>query len=161
MDKCEKCGKPATVLLTDITDGKLVEKQLCQSCAAAEGVFVKSQMSLSELLEDFVMHTSGEQENAALACDVCGLTFGEFRQQKLLGCPHDYDAFERAMLPLIEGAQDGASQHVGKVPHRGGGEQKKHHALLRLRAELKKAVAAEDYEKAARIRDQIKELEAS
>ncbi len=48
------------------------------------------------------------------------MTFREFRQQKLLGCPHDYDAFERALLPLIEGAHDGASQHVGKAPHRAG-----------------------------------------
>jgi protein arginine kinase activator len=106
------------------------------------------------------LHTSSDQESAELVCDVCGLTFGEFRQQKLLGCPHDYDAFERVLLPLIEGAHGGAGQHVGKVPHRRG-EQTKHNALLRLRGELKKAVAAEDYEKAARLRDQIQELEAS
>jgi protein arginine kinase activator len=48
---------------------------------------------------------------------------------------------------------------VGKVPHRAGGDQKKHTALLRLRAELKNAIAAEDYEKAAMLRDQIKELD--
>ncbi|MCJ7543519.1 MAG: UvrB/UvrC motif-containing protein [Phycisphaerae bacterium] len=160
VEKCDKCGKPATILLTDVVDGKLTERRFCQACAAAEGVVVKTNMSLGELLEDFVMHTS-QQAGANVTCDVCGLTFAEFRQQKLLGCPHDYDAFEPALRPLIEGAHAGASQHVGKAPHRSGGQQKKQNALLRLRADLKKAVAAEDYEKAAMLRDQIQELEAS
>jgi len=158
MDKCDKCGKPATVHLTDFIDGKIVEKRLCASCAAAEGLVVKTNLSISELLEDFILHTTS-QETADLTCDVCGLTFNEFRQQKLLGCPNDYDAFEKALVPLLEGAHGGASQHVGKVPHRAGGQQKARNALLRLRADLKKAIAAEDYEKAAMLRDQIKELE--
>lgn len=162
VEKCDKCGKPATILLTDVVDGKLSERRLCQACAAAEGVVVKTSMSLGELLEDFVvLRTIDRQEIDKLVCDVCGLTFPEFRQQKLLGCPHDYDAFEPALRPLIESAHAGASQHVGKAPHRSGGQQKKQNALLRLRADLKKAVAAEDYEKAAMLRDQIQELEAS
>ena len=101
-EKCDKCGKPATILLTDVIDGKLTERRLCQACAAAEGVIVKTNMSLSELLEDFVLHTSSQQARREITCDVCGLTFAEFRQQKLLGCPHDYDAFEPALRPLIE-----------------------------------------------------------
>ena len=48
---------------------------------------------------------------------------------------------------------------IGKVPHRAGSVQKKQNAMLRLRAELKGAIAAEDYERAAVLRDQIKELE--
>jgi protein arginine kinase activator len=160
-EACDKCGKPATILLTDVVDGKLTERKLCQACAAEEGVVVKTNMSLSELLEDFVLHTSGAPVSPELACDVCGLTFAEFRKQKVLGCPHDYDAFEPALRPLIESAHGGASQHVGKAPHRSGGQQKKQNALLRLRADLKKAVAAEDYERAAMLRDQIQELEAS
>jgi protein arginine kinase activator len=161
VEACDKCGKPATILLTDVVDGKLTERKLCAACAAAEGVIVKANMSLSELLEDFVLHTSAAEGGAELSCDVCGLTFAEFRQQKLLGCPHDYDAFEPALRPLIEGAHAGGGQHVGKAPHRSGGQQKKQNALLRLRADLKKAVAAEDYERAAMLRDQIQELEAS
>jgi protein arginine kinase activator len=58
-------------------------------------------------------------------------------------------------------AHAGATQHVGRVPHGGGDRQAKQNALLRLRANLKKAVAAEDYEKAAMLRDQIQELESS
>lgn len=156
--KCDKCDKPATIYLTEIIDGKKIEKHLCEACAVSEGITIQPSVSISQLLEEFVLHT-GSGESANLKCDVCGMTFSDFRQQKLLGCPHDYDAFEKSLLPVIERAQGGATQHVGKVPHKAGSEQKKYNAMLRLRMELKNAIAAEDYEKAAMLRDQIKELE--
>jgi protein arginine kinase activator len=161
--KCDKCKKQATVYLTEITDGKKIEKHLCEDCAASEGITLQQNISISQLLEEFVLHTGPEEETALKqkerACDVCGMTFSDFRQQKLLGCPHDYDAFESSLLPIMERAQAGATQHVGKVPHRAGSEQKKFNSLLRLRVELKNAIVAEDYEKAAMVRDQIKEME--
>jgi len=157
--KCDKCDRPARVHLTEIIHGRKIEKHLCEQCAVSEGFTFKHPMTLSQMLEEFVLQ-GGEQPSAAdPACDVCGMRFSEFRQQSLLGCPHDYDAFAEVLLPLLERAQGGATQHVGKVPHRAGGDQKKHTALLRLRAELKNAIAAEDYEKAAMLRDQIKELD--
>ena len=92
-------------------------------------------------------------------CEICGIRFSGFRKHGLLGCPHDYDAFEEALRPLLERTHEGAGQHVGKVPRRAGPDQKKMNALLRLRAQLKAAVVAEDYEEAAKLRDQIKDLE--
>lgn len=157
--KCDKCDKPATVHLTEITGGQKVEKHLCEDCAAGEGITVKSNVPISQLLEDFILQTSPGEEAANLSCDVCGMTFADFRQKGLLGCPHDYDAFERALLPVLGRAQEGRTQHVGKVPHRAGSSQKKQNAILRLRSQLKEAVDAEDYEKAAALRDQIKQLE--
>ncbi|HUU23232.1 MAG TPA: UvrB/UvrC motif-containing protein [Phycisphaerae bacterium] len=156
--KCEKCNKPATVHLTEVVGGEKLEKHLCEDCAALEGITFKADIPISQLLEDFVLHATGE-DTAGLACDVCGMTFKEFREQGLLGCPHDYDAFERTLVPMLRRAQEGATEHVGKVPHRAGDEEKKHIAVLRLRAELKAAISAEDYERAAAIRDQIKEYE--
>ena len=157
--KCDKCGKPATIHLTEIADGQKIEKHLCEDCAGSEGITIKSNLPLSQLLEDFVLQTSAGREEADLTCEVCGLTFSEFREQAVLGCPHDYDAFDSVLTPLLEHAQEGASQHVGKVPRRAGSDQKKQNAVLRLRAELKGAIAAEDYERAAELRDRIKEME--
>ncbi|MCD6365343.1 MAG: UvrB/UvrC motif-containing protein [Planctomycetes bacterium] len=97
----------------------------------------------------------------SLQCDACGLTFEEFRRQGVLGCPHDYVAFEDALLTLIEHAQHGATEHVGKVPRHSGRNQKKQNAVLKLRAQLRGAIAAENYELAAQLRDRIKELEGS
>ena len=157
--KCDKCDKPATIHLTEIVDGEKIEKHLCEDCAVAEGITVKANVPISQLLESFILQSSPDEEEPAEQCDVCGMTFAEFRSSGLMGCPHDYDAFEASLRPLLERAHDGATQHIGKVPHRAGSGQKRQNAMLRLRAELKGAIAAEDYERAAVLRDQIKELE--
>jgi protein arginine kinase activator len=157
--KCDKCDKQATIHLTDIADGKKNEVHLCEECAAVEGLTVKTSVPLSQLLEEFVLQKSGESQQPDLKCEVCGMTFAEFRRKGLLGCPNDYDALGAMLAPLLERAHGGASQHVGKVPPKAGANQKKQNAILRLRGALRTAVAEEDYERAARLRDQIKELE--
>ena len=162
-DKCQRCGGRATFHVTEIIDGNKVEKHLCEKCAAQEGVDIIQAGSISDMLEKFILEPAGKlkegQETAQ--CDVCGITFGEVRRSGRLGCPIDYDAFEKLLQPMLERAQAGATHHTGKVPRRAKVDQKKHNALLRLRAELKGAVATEDYERAAAIRDEIKELEGS
>ena len=156
--KCDKCDRPATVHLTEILGDEKIEKHLCEDCAASEGITIKADIPISQLLEDFILQAADVEEEP-LVCDVCGLTFKEFRDEGVLGCPHDYEAFERGLGPMIQRAQGGAAEHVGKVPHRAEDAEKKHTAILRLRAELKTAIGAEDYERAAALRDQIKELD--
>ncbi len=156
--KCDGCGKAATVHLTEITNGKKIEKHLCEGCASSEGITIKANVPISQLLEDFILQSPSE-EIAQQTCDICGVSFSDFRKQGVLGCPHDYDVFSDSLDPLLAKAHEGANQHVGKVPHRAGQDQKKMNTILRLRAELKSAVTAEDYERAAGLRDQIKELE--
>lgn len=159
--KCDKCDKPATVHLTDIINGQKIEKDLCEDCAATEGFSIKTNVPISMLLEDFILQGTSSEGAAQAECEICGMTFSEFRNQGLLGCSHDYDAFGDDLVSLLQRAHEGASQHVGKVPHRAGDDQKKMTTILRLRGQLKAAVAAEDYENAAALRDQIKELENS
>jgi len=163
--KCDKCDKPATIHLTEIVNGQKIEKHLCEDCAEAEGITIKANIPISQLLEDFVLQTVGEGESegapsAALACEVCGMTFSEFREKGLLGCPNDYEAFSEQLLPMLARAQDGSTQHVGKTPRRAGSAQQKQMAILRLRSQLKNAIASEQYERAAQLRDQIKQLDA-
>jgi protein arginine kinase activator len=159
MAKCDKCDKPASVYLTEILDGQKIQKHLCEECAAGEGITIKTNVPISQLLEEFVLQSAGGPHLAELKCDVCGMTFKEFRQQGLLGCPHDYEVFSRPLEGLLHRAQEGASRHMGKTPARAGGDVARQTSLLRLRAELRDAVAGEDYERAAAVRDQIKELE--
>lgn len=157
--ECDKCGKPATVHLTEIAGADKIEKHLCEDCAATEGITVKANLPISQLLEDFILQSAGREDTSDLHCDVCGLTFPEFRQRGVLGCPNDYDAFSEVLEPMLRQAQEGADQHIGKVPQRAGTGQEKQNAMLRLRGELKQAVAAENYERAAELRDRIKEME--
>ncbi len=159
--KCDKCGKPATVHLTEIVNGEKIEKHLCEQCAGTEGVTIKANVPISQLLEDFILQSSPQDEYSELHCDVCGMTFAQFREEGLLGCPHDYEVFEKGLETLLKRAQQGAIQHVGKVPKHAGDDKKKHVAMLRLRGQLKDAVADEDYEAAAKIRDQIRDLETA
>jgi protein arginine kinase activator len=161
--KCDNCNKPATVHLTEIKNGKKIEKHLCEQCAAqSEGLPVKSHTPINELLTNFVMAHSGLQKEMGAACEHCGMTWSEFRQSGLLGCEQDYTSFERELTPLIQRAHEGATHHLGKVPARRGGSgvpMKRTIDVARLRKELQRAIEAEDYEKAAKIRDQIKAAE--
>ena len=81
------------------------------------------------------------------------------RLRGVLGCPKDYEVFKEPLMGLLEKAHEGRVQHVGKIP---GGRENKHkrqHELMRLKRELQDAVEAEDYERAAFLRDKVKILE--
>ena len=168
--KCDNCNKPATVHLTEIRNGKKIEKHLCEQCAAqSEGLpAAKQHMPINELLQNFVMVHSGIQKEMGVTCEQCGMTWAEFRQNGLFGCERDYDIFEKDLSPLLQRAHEGATHHVGKSPARAGSgssasqapaRKKKTLDLTKLRKELQRAVEMEDYERAARLRDQIKEAE--
>lgn len=155
---CQQCKKQtATVHLTDLVKGDKRERHLCEECASKEGIAVKQHVSINEVLNSFLMSSSGVQELAKIRCPDCGMSFVEFRSQGLLGCPRDYEVFGDAIGSVVERAQDGKTQHTGKVP----GQQVEDPALQerhRLQRELRDAVEREDYELAARLRDQLGEM---
>lgn len=159
---CQNCQKaPATVHVTEIVKphNEKRERHLCDPCAVSEGVTMKQHESMASALQEFIKQKAGIQEIAQVTCPECGISFREFRNQGLLGCPHDYRAFDKYLAPLIERAHDGATHHIGKAPTRAGSGGKRQNGLLRLRRDLQDAVEAEDYERAARLRDQIKTFE--
>lgn len=91
-------------------------------------------------------------------CPHCGITFREFRQKGRLGCPQDYDFFATELEPLLYSIH-GRKEHSGKRPQAGARGGQRHSELLRLKREMQVAVEREDYESAARLRDQIRNLE--
>jgi protein arginine kinase activator len=158
---CQKCKKrTATVHLTEIINNEKCEKHLCEQCAAQDGVTGgKVQEPINQLVAKFVLAQSETRELSQLACPECGMTFLQFRNGGLLGCPNDYDVFREPLAGLLGKAHEGRLQHVGKIP---GGRENKHkrqHELMKLRHELQDAVDMEDYERAATLRDKIKGLE--
>lgn len=163
--KCDNCNNPATVHLTEIRSGKKIEKHLCEKCATAtEGFPVKTHTPINELLTNFVLAHSGMPKETTAGCEHCGITWAEFRQGGLLGCEHDYVTFEKDLTPLVQRAHEGATHHVGKVPARRGGTgvpMKKSVDLAKLRKELQRAVEAEDYERAATLRDALRKAEGA
>jgi len=97
------------------------------------------------------------------ACDMCGITFFEFRNQGRLGCPHDYEQFEKELEPLIANVH-GATRHTGRRPDRGGGQlpegTSELTSVIGQRRAMQEAIACEDYERARKIRDSIRAIEA-
>lgn len=167
--KCDKCDREATVTEVMVKGGQKVERHLCESCAREAGIAVSSGTSLEKLMTSFVLQhqqqggggsasgtgTSQPQRQVANACKSCGLAFAEFRQKGLVGCPDCYKAFESQMGPLLERAHQGSSCHCGKSPSRAALAEVVQQRLAQLRKQLGEAVAAEQYERAAVIRDEL------
>lgn len=157
---CQRCKKQAaTVHLTEIVNSEKREKHLCERCASSEGVSVKVDEPINELVAKFVLSQANSQEIAQLTCGECGITFVQFRNSGQLGCANDYEVFAEPIAALLERAHEGHTQHVGKIP---GGKENKHkrqHQMMKLKNQLQSAVEVEDYERAANLRDQIKTLE--
>ncbi len=93
-----------------------------------------------------------------MTCPNCQITFAEFRRTGRLGCPHDYEVFRDELMPLLENIH-GEPRHSGKAPRRAPRTSRQQNTLIRLRNDLKRAVAGEDYEAAARLRDEIRVIE--
>jgi len=105
---------------------------------------------------------SSQTSAAPATCPLCGTTWTQFRHTGLMGCPHDYEMFERKLLPLLKRAQEGAGEHIGKISSRKKSQETDRQVTsLRLKRELQKAVDSENYEKAARLRDELRTIEAT
>ncbi len=164
--KCLNCEKPATFHITELTGEQPQELHLCEECARsylmqAEDKSDAGAPTLAGVLAQQLKLGQTAQELAKLdqrACPVCGITFYEFRQQGRLGCPHDYVSFEKELEPLLVNIH-GDHAHVGKRPKRVAQSTDRRTELIRLRREMEKAVAKEDYERASQLRDQIRAFE--
>ena len=163
--KCQKCAKPATYHITDIERGKAREFHFCdeharQHLTPAEEA--TDQPPMSELAKKLIVGAPGGAREPSAAdrqvCPVCQTTFLEFRNSGRLGCPYDYEVFRDELMPLLENIHD-ETRHSGKVPKRAPRNSQQQTTLIQLRNDLKRAIAAEDYESAARVRDKIKAIE--
>ena len=163
--KCQKCEKPATFHITELTGGKPQELHLCEDHAREYLTESETeQTTASNLAGALAQHLVGgtAEELARLdqqACPICGITFYEFRNQGRLGCPHDYVCFQKELDPLIVNIH-GESEHKGKRPKRSPTSTDRQTALIRLRREMKEAILGEDYERASQLRDEIRQIES-
>lgn len=161
--KCDKCPQPATHHSVEILKGEKIEKHLCDLHAAEAGMAIKAvHTPINELLTNFVkLHSGAPVAITETVCPNCALSFSKFRSNSLMGCPQCYDAFEEPLTPMLELAHDGGNHHIGKVPKQSNHDEKEQAQLqiLSMRKRLAEAVASEDYELAATLRDQIGQIE--
>ena len=154
--RCEECReKRATVHLTDLVSGEAVAHHYCQECYAEK----EGQPAAASFFQQLLEALAPELEELEVRnCPACGINYLEFRQSMQLGCPNDYEVFEKPLEQLLERIH-GATRHIGKVPA-GVGQQTALRTRLRgLKKRQEEAIAREDYELAADLRDRISELE--
>lgn len=163
---CEECKqKPAAVHLTQVFNGTIMQSHLCEECAAKKGGFIfdpGSKFSIPNLLSS-IFGSSCNVDIAPVAeagpCPNCGMNFYSIRETGKLGCSECYKVYEQELEPTLRRIH-GNSQHMGKIPSRGGEKVLIRKQMENLKSQLQEAVSHEEYEKAAEIRDAIKNLES-
>jgi len=154
-DICQK--KNATVHLTEIINGKVMELHLCDECAKAKSEELKHQLSLTDFLSGLFDKKSLREKKSAV-CPGCGLTFAEFKKSGRLGCSKCYEVFRDQLVPLLRKIH-GSVHHAGKGPCFQQKNVSQEQIIAELKERLNRAVLLEEYEEAARIRDRIRNLE--
>ncbi len=155
---CDICHKNiATVHLTEIVNDKIAETHICQACAQAKAGEFAHQPNVSDFLSGLLSASIARKEEIALKCPSCGFNYSDFKKKGRLGCGQCYSAFKRQLLPLLKKIH-GAIRHTGKIPQDMVSASSQEVKLKELEKQLQKAVELEEYEDAARIRDEIKKL---
>ena len=159
---CNVCGaNEATIHLTEIVNEQMIEIHLCETCAQEKGTEFKAHFNVGDLLSglsDLAAEMTGTGKSVVIKCPNCGLTYEEFGRTGRLGCAECYEAFSKLLMPLIKRVQH-ATQHIGKRPSRLAVPVKLNQDLRELQNRLQKSIEQEAFEEAARLRDQIKQVE--
>src|SRR5690349_7506466 len=149
--------KEDTVHLTQIAGDKMQKVDLCEECAKQKGVNDPAGFSLADLLLGLGASQEMEQAsgNADLKCPHCGFTQADFKKAGRLGCSECYVTFSEGLEGLLKTMHKGI-KHMGKVPQALQQSRDLADRLKVLQNKLEKAVADEDFEQAAAMRDEIK-----
>ncbi len=169
MTACQACHlREAEVELTQVVGDQVTTLRLCGKCAAERGVATESQAVDSPLGAFLAAMGQGVAPLALAAstgerCPGCAATLEDFRASGRLGCAECWTTFERPLRELLRRVH-GGTRHVGKHhrPVGAGGAEGNDSLLrerLRLRESLRAAVASEEFELAAELRDRLRALE--
>ncbi len=158
---CDICHKnSATVHLTEVVNGKVNEVHLCQECASEKAEEIQKQLNVSDLISSLTeIGGLSKKSFAAIICGGCGMSYEEFQKTGKFGCGKCYESFREPVTQLLRKIH-GSTQHKGRFPT----IKKDSRIMLQARRdELKKylgrAISLEEYEEAARIRDELREVE--
>ena len=155
---CQHCGvRPATVFYRENKNGVERELHLCPECAAQLGIGDFQE----NLFSSFSLFAPHAEPKKITACPLCGTTLDRIRHSGKFGCSTCYDTFAKMLdlTPYVGKGYDGKSAEPPAEQQTPTAQKAQINELDALRAELKQAVAAEDYEKAAVLRDKIRAKE--
>ena len=156
---CSICKvKPATVYLTDIKGDKMHKVDLCEDCAKNKGVN-DSTFALADMLLGLGASQEIEQASGGVEvkCPQCGFTQADFKKSGRLGCSVCYQTFAEGLEGLLKSMHKG-TRHSGKVPESLRQKRDFSEQLSQLQKKLAKAIETENFEVAAQLRDEIKQV---
>lgn len=172
---CKACNKnQATIHYKSNINGKVVEKYLCSECAEKEGIHTKSAFEPIDMMDGFfgkntddifgglfagMMNTpSSKSVSEPKVCSLCGMRYSEFLHAGKIGCAECYKTFSSSLGSTIKRIH-GNVAHCGKVPEGKKNEISDRRKIEQLKAKLSEAIEKQEYEMAAKYRDEIKEIE--
>ena len=158
---CSKCmQREANVFFSKITNGVKEEYKVCDVCAKELGLIGSSgvMLNMNDFLSDFVgKGIALKPAGRTLVCPTCGCTLAEFSKTSKFGCAECYNTFKNHLVPLMKRLHGNAG-HTGKFPEKAQTVNLKKKKIDELKTKMARAVETEDFESAARLRDEIKEL---
>lgn len=176
--KCQKCGKnEANTHVKTLNNGEYAEFYLCPDCAKkmgygnvfTENIFADMENEFSNMLGSFFSNALPAKTQAT-RCDSCQTTYNEIAKTGQVGCADCYTTFWDELFPSIRRIH-GNTTHCGKVPSRleytkidedNSKTEKSDTSTSKLetmKSQLDSAIKSQNFEEAAKLRDEIKELE--
>jgi len=176
----QPCDKPRPFHITEIEHGQVRSFDLCEDCVASylqkpqkENVVYNLLKSLANLIQKIATKKTKKKTEMPLKqiedvgppskpkivrCPCCGASFQDLAMNIKAGCAKCYETFEIPMTQVVDTVQK-SIQHTGKVPKTHPPSYKSSiqpgQFLSAKNIELKEAIAVEDYESAAKLRDEI------
>ena len=170
---CQKCHKKtASVFISSIINGTETKIYLCNDCAKDYPLFdfnMDEPFSIKDIIDKFkaedpllessqLLDIDLDKVDREIICSNCYSTYNEYKETGKLGCSKCYEAFEKQLKPILRNIY-GHTEYIGKYPKINGSHIYINNEIRVLKEDLNRAVEKEEYEKAASIRDKIKELE--
>lgn len=164
---CSKCKqRQANVFYSQAINGQKEQYSLCRQCAEEMNLFenTNSAYNINDFLtgfwgKDISIPPASKAVSSNNAICECGTDAALFSKTGKFGCANCYQVFSEAVKPVFRQIH-GSTSHNGKIPSRAKGTLSKRREIENLRKELQQAIGNEEYERAAKIRDQIKQIEA-
>src|SRR5271163_1862466 len=159
MQCCVCKEKIATVHLTQIVGDKMQKLDLCEDCAKAKGVNDPESFAMADIMLGLGAAQELEQSvgGVEVKCPRCGFTQADFKKSGRLGCPECYKTFAEGLSGLLKTMHKG-TRHAGRAPESLRVSREISDRLKLLQKKLAKAIESEDFELAARLRDEIKQI---
>lgn len=166
MIMCDECGvRPANIHLTTIVDGEKKDVNLCAECLARKKELKIDFSALAGTIGQMLASGMGSARKNApdeapipdLTCEICGTRYEAFLKTGCVGCAQCYEVFRQPLGAWLA-KRAGGDHHAGR--HAGGMNEsiEKKMLISALRHRQRQAIAVEDYEAAAALRDQIRAL---